>query len=152
MKTYGILGQSGWFAFGTWAGAVFYILLGAMHKQEIKSWADTESGLELLLYGYVAFALLLAVPHAAWLRIRAGRWKPLTKAPWVVSLVLGLIYLPLLSRLVPLLIFATGQGQGNLIGSSIMACLFGFPVIFAEVSLRLARRYNAQKLPQEISP
>lgn len=149
MKTYGVVGQFGWFAFGTWVGAALCILLQMIHTLEINSWLDGETGMALLLAGYVLIAVLLATPHAVWLWLRTRRRRQPCEVPWFVSLILGLAYLPLLSGIVPLLIVLTGQGQGTVIGTSICACVFGLPIAFAEGSLLIAWRCRARQLRQD---
>ena len=141
MKMYGIRGQVTYFAFGTWAGAAAWIAIEAMQRTEVKSWGDTESGLRLLVTGYIFFALLTAIPFAAWLLIRR-RWKQRpTVVLWIAPLVAGFAYLPSLGALLPLMIHVTGQGQGPLIGTAVATYLFGAPVVLAEVCLRIAGKH-----------
>ena len=87
-------------------------------------------------------ALLLSFFFLVGLLIRARADGRTRQAPWPVPFVLGVAYFPLLFGAIPCLIWLTGQGQGALIGSSIMAVLLGLPVAFGQIVSRMSERFQ----------
>jgi hypothetical protein len=149
MKLYGIRGQALWFAFGTWAGAVLAALLEIILRKEIRvgSYFNNVSSILTELAISVFMVCLLTIPYTVWLWARTYRKGQRAQLHWLIPLILGIIFLPLLCGMIPLLIVLAGQGQGTIIGTMIGSCILGFPVVFAEMCFRVACRRRSRKNP-----
>ncbi len=136
----GLRAQYVLFALGTWIGAVLGILGGHIWERKVIDTNRTELGPGLLIIAYVFVAGLLALPYLGWIWMRNHFTVKQCSILWIVPLLLGIIHLPCIVVLIPLLIEMMGQGQGARIGTAIMVVTFGLPVIFAELSFRISKR------------
>lgn len=138
MKTYGVLGQFGWYLFGVWAGAAFCLILSVIQSPDTTPWTKTGPDILLWVVACGPASLLWAIPYATWLFI-SRRWlRRRIDFPWVLALFAGLTLLPAFGFVLPLLIRATGHGQGTLIGTAVFTYLFGIPIAHAEICARIA--------------
>jgi hypothetical protein len=142
MKTYGFCGQVLWFIFGTWVGAALAVLSEIVLRKEFKigPYYNDGSGIPAEIALFVPLACMFAVPYVVWLWFRTSRTGQRSKISWAFPLFLGIAYFPLLFGAIWLFITVTGLGQGTIIGTFVGACVFGFPVAFAEICFRVARR------------
>ena len=140
MKGYGIVGQTAWFMFGTWAGASSEQLLEVIYWGEfrVRSTIDDGTNLPFMLVLFLPMSAFLSATFAAWLGIR-GRRKVVPAVPWAIPLVAGSLFLPLCSAMIRVLCVVGRPGQGAVIGTLVMILLFGIPVVFAEICLRTSR-------------
>jgi hypothetical protein len=132
-------GQFFWFAIGAYCGFLLVWSSMALFSPPSQP-SERELPAVLLLMGYVPVSLVLSIPFGTWLFVRSRLTKVGAASPWLLPFILGVLYFPILFGSIPLLIWLTGQGQGNLIGTSIGAVMFGLPVLFAELTARLGRR------------
>lgn len=132
-------GQFFWFAVGAYCGFLLAWSFEAFFLPPSRP-SGRELPEVLLLTGFIPVSLFVAIPFGTWLFVRSRFTKVGVTVPWLLPFALGVLYFPLFSGAVPLLIWLTGQGQGNLIGTSIGTVIFGLPVLFAELTARLGRR------------
>lgn len=141
MDSLGVKGQYFCFAVGTWCGS---IVAGSVERWfRPASPSPRELPLELLVLLYIPVSLLLASLFAIWIAVRSRRENPRPAIGWRTPFSLGLAYLPLLFGAIPLLIRATGQGHGPIIGSCIAALLLGLPILAGEIAFWFGRPTSA---------
>ena len=146
MNRYGTLGQTAWFVFGSWAGVCFSQLADVLQNGEfkIRHLIDDGSKLPFMLFLYLPMSTLLALIFAAWFKFRGSKLP--SRAPWALPFVGGLIYLPLLGALIPVLCIVYRQSRGPAIGMAVATLLFGMPLLFAEVCFRMSRYVDGPTL------
>ena len=142
MRTTDLRAHHVWFAFGTWVGSVACIFLEPIIlrptvSHPMETLLGPALGHAVLCAGYIFVAALIAAEFVGWIAVRRRLTGVQCDAPWAVTWIFGFIYLPCLFGLIPLLIKITGQGQGAIIGSAIMVCFFGLPVLLAEVLFQI---------------
>ena len=138
MRAYSYLGQSTWFAFGAWVGVATWIFVDILegHPFKIRSIVVDGSSLPYFIAFYIPCALFLTLPFFVWQVFRTQRAKVTAQTPWLVPLLLGLVYFPIVGAMIPVLCMVTNQGQGWRIGTAVFVVLFGLPVVFSEICLR----------------
>ncbi len=141
MKAIGVLTQCVWFAFGTWIGSIFAGTSETIFRDPQPSSRDIP--IEWLTVLYIPLSILLSLIFLAWVVIRSRTSGGTCRLSWLVPLVLGAAYFPLVFSSIPPLIWLTGQGQGAFIGLSIAGVLFGLPIVLGEIAFRIGSRTPA---------
>jgi hypothetical protein len=138
MRAVGVIGQFICFALGLWIGSV----CAGTAEMLLHPRAATSRNLpfEFLVVIYVPLCLIVAGLFVGWVAIRSRKAPGAVVVFWPIPLALGLCFFPLVFASIPLLIRATGQGQGNIIGSSIAALFVGILIACAECAYRLRTR------------
>jgi hypothetical protein len=131
-----IQNQFACFAIGSYVGFLIASCGELLLRTPTPSAEGHELPFEWLLAMYVPTCLFLSLPYLAWISLRWHYGGTSCIVPWLVPCLLGIIYLPIASASIPLLIRVTGQGRGAIIGSSIVFLLFGLPALFAEIAFR----------------
>jgi hypothetical protein len=141
MKPYSYFGQSAWFAFGAWTGAVTWIFVDILqgHPFRIRHIVDDGSFLPYFVALYIPCALLFSFPFLAWQAFRTRRARVVALTPWPVPLLSGLVYFPIVGAMIPILCIVTNQGQGSRIGTAVCVLVFGLPLLFGEFCLRVGQ-------------
>jgi hypothetical protein len=153
MNAYSYMGQSVWFAFGTWAGVVTWTLVDVIQGNEfkIRSIVDDGSFLPYFIALFVPCAMLLTVRFMIWQAFRSWCKKVPTATPWLAPLLAGLLYLPIVAAMIPVLCTVTNQGQGLRIGTAVCVLFFGLPAVFAEICLRVGQTMTQHYPPSSNS-
>lgn len=141
MKALGLKRQYLCFAAGTWLGSIVAGFVEQLFRPTSPSPRELPFELQVILY--IPFSFLLASLFAIWIVVRSRRNRSSPAIGWLTPLSLGFVYLPLLFGAIPLMIRATGQRQGAIIGSCIAALLLGLPIIAAEIAFRFSRPISA---------
>jgi hypothetical protein len=143
MKTIGVLAQCVWFAFGTWVGSIFAGTAETIFRDPPPQPTSRDIPIEWLIVLYIPLSVLLSLIFLGWIVIRSRTTGGTCRLPWLVPLVLGTAYLPVVFSSIPVLIWLTDQGQGAFIGLSIAGVLFGLPVVLGEIAFRIGSRTPA---------
>lgn len=139
MKAIGVLAQCCWFAFGLWIGAIFAGAAETVLRDPPPQPTGREILFEWLIVLYIPFSILLSLLFLFWITIRLLLRRGICRVPWLIPLILGIAYFPLLFASIPVLIWLTHEGQGVVIGSSITVVFLGLLALDGEIVIYISK-------------